>query len=101
MHICACIWHITIYCGSKWTSHNSKVDIVAENVKIQSTLSDLFLSCGDSLTWSSEISPPNLLSSHWWVVTMPALYIQIPTDFWGRLLANPRFGAVPFSLEPS
>ena len=35
-------------------------------------IASLFSSSGDSLTWSSEISPPSSLSSHWLVTTMPA-----------------------------
>ena len=61
----------------------------------------LFSSHRDSLTQSSEISPPSLLSSHWQVATTPAPCIQIFMAFWGTLLANPCFATIPFSLEPS
>ena len=35
----------------------------------------------ETLTQSSKISPPSLLSSHWWVATMPAPCFKFPTAF--------------------
>lgn len=37
----------------------------------------------------------------WQVIAMPAVHFQIPTTFWGTLLAKPHFAVMPFSLEPS
>jgi hypothetical protein len=42
------------------------------------------------LTQNSKISPPSLLSSHWWAVIMPGQCFKALTAF----------AAVPFSLEP-
>ena len=64
-------------------------------------MAGLFSSRGDSLTQSSEISPPSSLSSHWLVATMPASCFEFPMTFWGARLANPHFAAIAFSLEPS
>ena len=45
------------------------------------SLTGQFLSHGDSLTQSSKISPPSLLGSHWWVITMPAPCFKTPMAF--------------------
>ena len=55
----------------------------------------------ETLTQSSEISPPSLLSSHWGVTATPAPCFKTPPAFCGTHQANPCFAAVPFSLEPS
>jgi hypothetical protein len=50
-----------------------------------------------TLNQNSTISPPSSLGSHWQVITM----LQSPLAFCGAHQANPRFAAVPFSLELS
>jgi hypothetical protein len=53
----------------------------------------------ETLTQSSKISPPSK-NSHWWVITMPAPCFKT-YGLYGTHLANPRFPAIPFSLESS
>ena len=57
-------------------------------------MASLFSSHGNSLTHSSEVSPPSLIISHWRVTTTPNPHFKIPTAFWGALLANSHFATI-------
>ena len=53
-------------------------------------------------TQSSKISSPSMLSSHWWVATIPGPCFKTPTAFVVHIWQTHTFSAaVPLSLEPS
>ena len=106
------VWFVMCYSAFKTSNHCILIHICCRKyLKKEPTLfssthqragmPDLFSSHGDSLTQSSEIFPPSLLSSYWWVVTMPVPCFKTPKAFCGAHQANSCFAAVPFSLESS
>ena len=86
------VWFVMCYSAFKTSNHCILIHICCRKyLKKEPTLfssthqragmPDLFSSHGDSLTQSSEIFPPSLLSSYWWVTTTSTLCLKFPKAF--------------------